>query len=131
MCQIWSAETDHRLAFRGYLLLTSWRDDGSVGDNQDWLLVFALEVLNNLASDLLESTEGSVWDLDEEVLGGGAISLSVLHGLDAVDENDSEVSGLNLVFGFKLSKGLGDFFLKIGWLLSGLLDYFISSIEHV
>jgi hypothetical protein len=52
-----------------YLLLTSWGDDGSVGDNENWLLVFALEVLNNLASDLLESTEGSVWDSDKEVLG--------------------------------------------------------------
>lgn len=114
-----------------YLILTSWGDDGSVGDNEDWLLVFALKVLNNLASDLLESTVGSVWDSHKEVLSRGAISLSVLHVLDAVNENNGEVSGLNLVLGFELTKGLGDFFLEIGWLLSGFLDYFISSIEHV
>jgi hypothetical protein len=57
--------------------------------------------------------------------------LSVLHGLDAVDENDSEVAGGDLVLGFELSKGLGDFLLEIGWLFTGFLDYFISSIEHV
>ena len=32
--------------------------------------------------------------------------MSVLHGLDAVNENDSEMSGGNLVFGFELAKGL-------------------------
>lgn len=51
--------------------------------------------------------------------------------MDAVNENDSEMSGLNLVLCFELTEGLGDFFLEVGWLLSGLLDYFISSIEHV
>ena len=114
-----------------YLILTSWGDDGSVGDNEDWLLVFALKVLNNLASDLLESTVGSVWDSHKEVLGGGAISLSVLHGLDAVNENNGEVGSLNLVLWLELTEGLGDFFLEVGWLLAGFLDYFISSIEHV
>ena len=127
--QFWSAKTRHQA--KENLVLTSWGDDGSVGNHDDWLLILALEVINDLASDLFESCEGSVWDSDKEVLSGGAIDLGVLHGLDAVDENDSEVGGLNLVLGFKLTKGLGDFFLEIGWLLSGFLDYFISSIEHV
>ena len=88
-------------------------------------------MVNNCASDLVEGSVGSVWDSHEEVLGGGAIGLSVLHGMDAVNENNGEVSGLNLVLGLELTEGLGDFFLEVGWLLTGLLDYFISSIEHV
>lgn len=68
MCQLGSAE-NIASTLPKYLLLTSWGDDSSVGDNEDWLLVFALEVLKDLASDLLISTEGSVWDSDEEVLG--------------------------------------------------------------
>ena len=82
-------------------------------------------------SDLTEGSVRSVWDSHEEVLGGGAISLSVLHGLDAVDENNGEVGSLNLVLWLELTEGLGDFFLEVGWLLTGFLDYFISSIEHV
>ena len=112
-------------------ILTSWGDDGSVGNNDNWLLVLGLEVVNDCASDLVEGSVGSVWDSHEEVLGGGAIGLSVLHGMDAVNENNGEVSGLNLVLGLELTEGLGDFFLEVGWLLTGLLDYFISSIEHV
>ena len=82
-------------------------------------------------SDLTEGSVRSVWDSHEEVLGGGAISLSVLHSLDAVDENNGEVGSLNLVLWLELTEGLGDFFLEVGWLLTGFLDYFISSIEHV
>ena len=82
-------------------------------------------------SDLSEGSVRSVWDSHEEVLGGGAISLSVLNGLDAVDENNGEVGSLNLVLWLELTEGLGDFFLEVGWLLAGFLDYFISSIEHV
>lgn len=82
-------------------------------------------------SDLSEGSVRSVWDSHKEVLGGGAISLSVLHGLDAVNENNGEVGSLNLVLWLELTEGLGDFFLEVGWLLAGFLDYFISSIEHV
>lgn len=82
-------------------------------------------------SNLAEGSVGSVWDSHEEVLSGGTIDLLVLHVMDAVDENNGEVSGLSLILWLKLTKGLGDFFLEVGWLLTGFLDYFISSIEHV
>lgn len=88
-------------------------------------------MIDDGVSDLTESSVGSVWDSHEEVFSGGTIDLLVLHVMDAVDENNGEVGGLNLVFGLELTKGLSDFFLEVGWLLTGFLDYFISSIEHV
>ena len=112
-------------------ILTSWGDDGSVGDNNDWLLVFVLEVINDLGADLLEGTKGSVWDSHEEVLSGGAIGLDVWHGSNTVDENDVEMGSLTFVLWLELTKGLGNLLLEVGWLLTGFLDYFISSIEHV
>jgi len=113
------------------MVLGSWGDDSSVGNNNNWLLVLGLEVIDDGVSNLAESSVGSVWDSHEEVLSGGTVNLLVLHVVDAVDENNGEVSGLSLVFSFKLTQGLGDFFLEVGWLLTGFLDYFISSIEHV
>ena len=119
------------MAQKSLHILTSWGDDGSVGNNEDWLLVLAFEVLNELASDLLEGTQGSVWDSHKEVLVLVTVWLRVRHVVDLVDENDSKVGSLSLVLWFKLAKGLGNFLLEVGWLLSGFLDYFISSIEHV
>jgi len=113
------------------MVLGSWGDDGSVGNNDDSLLVLALEVVDNLVTDLLESSERSVWNSHEEVLGSGAISLGVGDGLDTVDEHNVQVGSLGFVFGLKLTKCLSNFLFEVSWLLSGFLDYFISSIEHV
>jgi len=113
------------------MVLSSWGDDSSVGNNEDSLLVFALEVSDDEVTNLLESSEGSVWNSHEEVLGSGAISLGESDGLDTVDEHNVQVGSLSFVLGFQLTKGLSNFLLEVGWLLSGFLDYFISSIEHV
>ena len=53
----------------GWMVLGSWGDDGSVGDNEDWLLVLFLKVLLDEGSNLLEGSVGSVWDSHEEILG--------------------------------------------------------------
>ena len=68
-----------------------WGDDGSVGNNEYWLFVLFFQMLLNKSSDFLESSEGSVWDSNEEVLSGGTVSLFVINVVDAVDENDAEM----------------------------------------
>ena len=52
------------------VMLGRWGDDGSVGDNENWHLVLLLKMFLNESTDLFESSKGSVWDSDEEVLGG-------------------------------------------------------------
>jgi hypothetical protein len=68
-----------------------WGDDGSVGNNEYWLFVLFFQMLLNKSSDFLESSKGSVWDSNEEVLSGGTVSLFVINVVDAVDENDAEM----------------------------------------
>lgn len=49
-------------------VLTSLGDDGSSGDNDDWPVELAFQVLHDLFSDLSETGQGSVWNLDEQAL---------------------------------------------------------------
>jgi hypothetical protein len=68
-----------------------WGDDGSVGNNEYWLFVLFFQMFLNKSSDLFESSKGSVWDSNEEVLSGASISLLVINIVDTVDENDAKV----------------------------------------
>ena len=48
--------------------LTGWRDNGPVGNNNNWFwCILGLKVLLDQESDLLEGAERSVWDSDKEV----------------------------------------------------------------
>ena len=82
-------------------------------------------------SDLLEGSERSVWDSDKEVFTDFAISLLILNGADAVDKDDAKMSFVFFIGLLELGKGFCNFVLKVSWLLSVFLDYFISFIEHV
>jgi len=89
------------------------------------LVEVLLEGLLNELSGLSESSARSVWDLNEEVLSGGSVTLSVVNELGAVDEDDTEVLFLVGVISLKGVDALGDFFLEVGWLFTVFLDYFI------
>ena len=60
-------------------MLTSLGDDGSVGDNHDGALEFALEMLDNLVTDRLVKSEGSVRDCDVNVFAHLSVSFLVFH----------------------------------------------------
>ena len=111
--------------------LTLWGDDGSVGNNQNWFLVLLFQMILNEWSDLFESSKGSVWDSDEEVLSGASISLLVINVVDTVDKNDAKVLFASFVVELQRVETLCNVLFKIGWLLSVFLNYLISSIEHV
>lgn len=100
------------------LILTSWRDDGSVGNNEHWLLVFSLKVVLDHTSNLLESSLGSVWDSNKEILGRGAVGLFVLNVGNTVDEDYVKILLLRFVISFQLAEGFGNLFFEIGWLLT-------------
>jgi hypothetical protein len=67
--------------------LTSLGDDGSGGDNNDGPVELSFEMRDNLLSDLVESGQRSVWDLDEEGLAVGTVSLFVFNQISTVDED--------------------------------------------
>ena len=67
-------------------------------------MVLVLEVLLNERSDLLESSVGSVWDSNEEVLGGRTISLLVLNVADTVDEDYVKMLLLGFIVSLKLAE---------------------------
>jgi len=113
------------------IALTRGRDDGSVGNNQDGLLVLLLKVLLNEGADLSVGAVGSVGDSNQEVLGSGAIGLLVVNSLDAVNKDDLQMCLDSLVVELQLVERFGNLFLEISWLGSVLLDYFVSSIEHL
>ena len=112
-------------------LLTSGRNDGSVGNNKNWLASVSLESVLNNGTSLLESAKRSVRDSDQEVLVSGAVSLLVVNHLGRVEEDDSEM----LVKGSMLSgqrvEDLGNFLLELGWLFTLRLDDFVSFMEHI
>ena len=66
-------------------------DDGAVGDDDDGPVELALEVGDDLVSDLAETGEGSEGDADEEGLAGGAVGLLVLNQISAVDDHLRQV----------------------------------------
>ena len=48
-------------------------------------------MLLNQLSNLFESSVGSVWNSNKEVLGSSAVSLLVVDVVDAVDKDDAKV----------------------------------------
>ena len=111
--------------------LTRWRDDGSVGNDYDWLFVLGLQFLQNLVSCLLERSCGPVEDSNEEVLGAGLVSVFVINELGAGDKNDAELLFQIGVVLLNLVKSLGHFLFEFRWLCTVFLDNLFSSIEHV
>jgi len=112
-------------------ILTIRRNDGSVGNDDNFLFELLLKFLNYKRSDLSVETMRSVGDFDEEILGGGTVGSLHLHVLDGVDEDKGKILLLSLVAGLRGGKGLSDILFEIGWLRSVLLNDFISSAEHV
>lgn len=108
-----------------------WGDDGSVSNDKNWLFVLFFQMLLNKSSDLFESSKGSVWDSNEEVLSGGTISLFVINVVDAVNENDAEVLFQAFLVELERVETLGNVLFKVRWLFTVFLNNFISSIEHV
>ena len=99
--------------------------NGPVDDNNDGPLELLLEAVDHLAGDLLVELKGAVRDLDEDVLGHGAVVSLELALLDRVDEHHAQVL-LDLFVGLlKSSEGLGGVLLKFCWvdLLSGEVKY--------
>jgi len=62
-------------------------DDGAVGNDNDRPVELALEVSNDLVSDLSESGEWAEGNADKESLGGRAVGLLVLNEVNRVDEH--------------------------------------------
>lgn len=116
---------------RNTLILTGWRNDGSVGNNDDWFLIVGLQLLQNLVSGLLESAERSVEDSHEEVLSGCFVSVFVINVLGTGDKNDAELLFQFHVFKLDLMESLGDLLLEFSRLGTVFLDDLFSSIEHV
>jgi len=74
-------------------MLGGWGDDGSVHkDNNGARSVQSFEMLLDESSDLLEGTERSVGNSNEEVLAFLSISLLISDFMDAVDKNDAKMS---------------------------------------
>lgn len=95
-------------------LLTSGRDDGSVGSNNNSPLELGLEVVDDLGTDLTVGGKGSEWDSNKDVLGHRAVSLLELNLLGRVDVDKLEV-GLDVrVALLVVLEGLGDLFLEFG-----------------
>ena len=84
-------------------ILTSWGDNSSVSNYNNWLMVLVLEVLLNERSDLLESSVRSVWDSHKEVLSGRTISLLVLDVAHTVDEDYVKMLLLSFIISLKLA----------------------------
>ena len=117
-------------AHLGGVVLGVGRDNGSVGDDDNFLFELLLKLLNHEVTDLLVASERSVGDLDEEVLSGGTVGSLVLDVLDAVDEDYAEAGLEGLVVGLEGGESLGHVFLEVGGLGAVLLNDFISSTEH-
>ena len=91
-----------------------------------------LESLLHDDAGLSESTERSVGDSHQEVLGLGAVALLVVDKLGRVEEDDLQVLLLGRGgLGGQRVKGLGDLLLKLGGLHTSGLDNLISFMEHV
>ena len=110
--------------------LCSLRLDGAVGNHEHGPLELSFHVVDDLGGDLLVEGEGAVGDLDENVLGGGAVSLLVLNHLDGVDEHELE-GGSELTIGGGLEGGenLGGLFFEVSRLHTLLLLKF-AAVEH-
>lgn len=75
-------------------------------------------MLDHRCANLSEGTKGSVWDLDEDVLGGRAVGSSVLNFFGRVDQellDVAEVLGLGLLIG---NEALGNNLLEFGVLFT-------------
>ena len=57
-------------------------------------------MLLNQSSDLFESSVGSVWDSNKEVLCSSAVGLFVINVVDTVDKDDAKVCLETLVVEF-------------------------------
>ena len=88
-------------------------------------------MLLNVNTNLSESSEGSVWDSDKEILSSSAVSLLVVNVMNGVDKDDAKVLLQALLVKLERVETLGNVFFEIGWFLSVFLNYLISSIEHV
>jgi len=88
-------------------------------------------MLLNVNTNLSESSEGSVWDSDKEILSSSAVSLLVVNVMNGVDKDDAKVLLQALLIKLERVETLGNVFFEIGWFLSVFLNYLISSIEHV
>ena len=129
-CHQWSA-INHEAFYQINETLTRWRDDGSVGNDYDWLFVLGLQFLQNLVSGLLESSEGSVENSNEKVLSTRFVSVFVVNKLSAGDKNDAQLLFQIGVVLLDLVESLGHFLFEIRWLRTVFLDDLFSSIEHV
>jgi len=114
-----------------WMVLGRWRDDGSVGNDYDWLFVLGLQFLQNLVSCLLESSEGSVENSNENVLSTRFVSVFVVNKLSAGDKNDAQLLFQIGVVLLNLVESFGHFLFEIRWLRTVFLDDLFSSIEHV
>ena len=96
------------------LILTTSRDDSSVGSKNDGPFEFAFKVVNDLLSNFAEGTERSERKSHEQVLRFGTISSSVLNILSRVDVEELKVSLDVGVALFEVLKSLCDFFFQFG-----------------
>lgn len=111
------------------LVLTTLGDDGSVGRNDHGPLELSFESLNDLLTDLLEGSQGSERNADENVLGQGAVVLLELDLLNGVKEEGLEVDSQVGVGKFELLESLCAFFLELSYFSVALLDD-LAAVEH-
>lgn len=114
-----------------WMVLGRWRDDGSVGNDYDWLFVLGLQFLQNFVSCLLESSERSVENSNEKVLSTPFVSVFVINEFSARDKNNAQLLFQIGVVLLNLVESLGNFLFEFRGLRTVFLDDLFSSIEHV
>ena len=107
-----------------WMVFGRWRDDGSVGNDYDWLFVLGLQFLQNLVSCLLESSKGSVKNSNEKVLSTRFVCVFVVDELGASDENDAQLLFQIRIVLLNLVESLGHFLLELSGLRTVFLDDF-------
>lgn len=115
----------------GWVALGTWSNDGSVGNNNNWLASVSLKSILNDSTSLLEGAVRSVGNSNQKVLVSGAVSLLVVNHLGGVQEDDLKVLVEGSMLGRKRVEDLGNFLLELGWLFTLRLDDFVSFMEHV
>jgi len=126
-----SGESSWSWSHLTWMMFGWWRDDGSIGNNDDSLFVVIFKMFLNKSTYLLECGSGSVWNTNKKVLASWAILLIIIDIMNTVDKDDAKMSFLSCVFGLELMERFGNFFFEISWFNSLFLDYLFSSIEHV
>ena len=98
------------------LVLTSGRDDGSVGRDDNWPFELSLQVIDDLLADFVVSSEGSEGSSNQDVLALSSVILSEFNILSRADVELLEMSLDVSVALLEVLKSLGNVFFEFSYL---------------